>query len=63
MKKFNAYQYSIIQQGLQMYATQLKAEIADMEAEGKHPIMTQGFVDMQVAETIEAVKDLTKKSK
>ena len=63
MKKLNEYQASIIKAGLEMWARELKLEIAEVEAAGKNPIMTRGFVDMQIAETLEAIKLLTKRSK
>jgi hypothetical protein len=63
MKKLNEYQASIIKSGLEMWARELKLEIAEAEAAGKNPIMTRGFVDMQLAETLEAIKLLTKRNK
>ena len=63
MKKLNEYQAAIIKSGLEMWARELKLEITEVEAAGKNPIMTRGFVDMQVAETLEAIKQLTKRSK
>ena len=63
MKKLNEYQAMIINAGLTMYAEALKKEIAQAEAAGKRPLMTQGFVDMQVTDTIDAIKALTTKSK
>jgi hypothetical protein len=46
-----------------MWARELKLEIAEAEAAGKNPIMTRGFVDMQLTETLEAIKLLTKRNK
>jgi hypothetical protein len=63
MKKLNEYQASIIKSGLEMWARELKLEIAEAEAAGKNPIMTRGFVDMQLTETLEAIKLLTKRNK
>jgi hypothetical protein len=63
MKKLNEYQASIIKSGLKMWARELKLEIAEVEAAGKNPIMTRGFVDMQVAETLETIEQLTRKNK
>ena len=34
-----------------------------MEAEGKTPLFTRDFVDMQLAETLDAVASLTRKRK
>ena len=61
MKKFNGHQEHVILEALELYKEALKKEIAELEAEGKRPFMTQGFVDMDVAEIAAAVKELTKK--
>ena len=63
MAKFNGHQEHVILTALELYKEQLKAEIADMEAKGKRPFMTQGFVDMDVNEIAELVKSLTYKKK
>jgi hypothetical protein len=39
-----------------MYGNALKQEIADAEAAGKRPFMTQGFVDMQINELLDTLK-------
>ena len=41
----------------------MKEGIEKAEAEGKRPLMTTGYVDMIVAETIEKVNSLTLKQK
>jgi len=41
----------------------MKEGIEKTEAEGKLPLMTTGYVDMIVAETIEKVNSLTIKQK
>ena len=61
MKKLNGYQAQIIETGLKLYAEAIKEEIQKVIDSGKNPLMTKGFIDMQVEETIEAVKLLTKK--
>ena len=42
---------------------QMKLDILEIEAEGKNPIMTTGYVDMVVDEAIEKIKSLTLKQK
>jgi hypothetical protein len=46
-----------------MYKDALKQEIADAEAKGKRPFMTQGFVDMDINEIIKLIEANTKKIK
>jgi hypothetical protein len=63
MKKFNEFECSLIVQGLQLVAEGWKAEITEVEAEGKRSIFTQGYVDMVVKELTEKVKEGTLKPK
>lgn len=63
MKKFNGHQAHVIIEGLNMYKEALKQEIADAEAKGLRPFMTQGFVEMDVNEIIKLIEENTKKSK
>lgn len=63
MTKLNEYQKLIITSGLVSWARELKVEITNMEAEGKTPLFTRDFVDMQLAETLDAVASLTRKRK
>ena len=63
MTKLNGYQKLIITSGLVSWARELKVEIANMEAEGKTPLFTRDFVDMQLAETLDVVASLTRKRK
>ena len=63
MTKLNGYQKLIITSGLVSWARELKVEIANMEAEGKTPLFTRDFVDMQLAETLDVVESLTRKRK
>lgn len=56
MAKLNQFQKGTIREALTMYATALKQEIADAEANGKRPFMTQGFVDMQINELLDTLK-------
>lgn len=48
MAKLNQFQKGVLREALTMYGNALKQEIADAEAAGKRPFMTQGFVDMQI---------------
>ena len=63
MTKLNEYQKMIITSGLVSWARELKVEITNMEAEGKTPLFTRDFVDMQLAETLDVVASLTRKRK
>jgi hypothetical protein len=63
MKKFNEFECSLIVQGLQLVAEGWKAEIAQVEAEGKRSMFTQGYVDMVVKELTEKVQLGTLKPK
>jgi hypothetical protein len=63
MKKFNGFEAYLILEGLKEVAIQMKASIEDTEKQGKLPLMTTGYVDMIVAETVEKVKSLTLKQK
>jgi hypothetical protein len=56
MSKLNQFQKSVVRDALAMYADALKQEIATAETRGLRPFMTQGFVDMQVAEILDALK-------
>jgi len=63
MTKLNGFESHAIITGLEMYKNTLKQEIANVEAAGKRPFMTQGFVDMQIDEVIGKVKLMTKKDR
>ena len=63
MKKFNGFEAYLILEGLKEVAASMKEGIEKTEAEGKMPLMTTGYVDMIVAETVEKVKSLTLKQK
>ena len=63
MKKFNGFEAHLILEGLKEVADSMKEGIEKAEAEGKMPLMTTGYVDMIVAETIEKVNSLTLKQK
>ena len=56
MAKLNQFQKGTIREALTIYGNALKQEIADAEAAGKRPFMTQGFVDMQINELLDTLK-------
>lgn len=63
MKKLNEFECSLIVQGLQLVAEGWKAEITQVEAEGKRSLFTQAYVDMVVKELVDKVKLGTLKPK
>jgi hypothetical protein len=63
MKKFNGFEAYLILEGLKEVSASMKEGIEKTLAEGKMPLMTTGYVDMVVAETIEKVNSLTLKNK
>ena len=63
MKKFNGFEAYLILEGLKEVAASMKEGIEKTLAEGKMPLMTAGYVDMIVAETVEKVNSLTLKQK
>ena len=63
MKKFNGFEAYLILEGLKEVSASMKEGIEKTLAEGKMPIMTTGYVNMIVAETIEKVNSLTLKNK
>jgi len=63
MKKFNGHESFMIQEGLKLYAAGLKAEIKEVEDNGRNAFMTQGFVDISVSELNDKVKEMTRKEK
>jgi hypothetical protein len=63
MKKLNAFERHIIEEGLKLVSEKMKQERADAESKGKNTLMTAGFVDMQVDATLEKLESLTLKSK
>ena len=63
MKKFNGFEAYLIIEGLKEVAISMKNGIEATLADGKMPLMTTGYVDMVVKETIEKVNSLTLKQK
>ena len=63
MKKFNGFEAYLILEGLKEVAASMKNGIEATLADGKMPLMTTGYVDMVIDETIEKIKTLTLKQK
>jgi hypothetical protein len=63
MTKLNGFESHAIITGLEMYKNTFKKEIANAEAAGKRPFITQELVDMQIDEVIGKVKLMTKKDR
>lgn len=63
MKKLNAFQSYLVTEGLNILRNEWKDEIKLAETNNKVPLMTEGYVDMVVEETIEKIKLLTLKQK
>jgi hypothetical protein len=63
MVKFSGFQKYLLEEGLKVYAAQLKGDIIAMEGEGKRPIMTTGYVDMIVKDTLDQLVSFTIKEK
>lgn len=61
MKKFNQYEMYLITEGLKLLGKAMKKEIEAVEADGRMPLMTQGYVDMTIENVVEKVKELTSK--
>jgi hypothetical protein len=56
MSKLNQFQKSVVRDALLMYGDALKGEIKQATENGKTPFMTEGFVDMQIAELLDTLK-------
>jgi hypothetical protein len=56
MSKLNQFQKSVLRDALLMYGDALKGEIKQATENGKTPFMTEGFVDMQIAELLDTLK-------
>jgi hypothetical protein len=63
MKKLNEFESYLVLEGLESMRRTMKLDILEIEAEGKNPIMTTGYVDMVIDEAIEKIKSLTLKQK
>jgi hypothetical protein len=63
MKKLNGFESYLVLEGLVAMRKQMVKDIEDIEASGKNPIMTSGYVHMVIEDTIEKIKLLTIKQK
>lgn len=63
MKKLNGFESYLAIEGLNAIRNQWKKDIKEVEAQGKNALMTEGYVDMVVTDTIEKIKALTLKQK
>ena len=53
MAKFNGFEKYLLVQGLERVALEMKADIRDLEESGKNPLMTVGYVEMVVKDTLD----------
>ena len=63
MAKFNGFENYLLVQGLERVALEMKADIRDLEEKGKNPLMTVGYVEMVVKETLDKLSAFTLKQK
>ena len=63
MKKLNGFESYLVIEGLAMLKEAWIKDIKEVEAKGKNPLMTTGYVDMVVNDAIAKIKLLTLKQK
>ena len=63
MKKLNGFESYLVLNGLEEVRTQTIKDIREIEASGKNSIMTVGYINGIIDETIEKIKSLTLKQK
>ena len=63
MKKLNGFEQYLIITWLEMVKEKMKSDIDKVESAGKMPMMTKGYVDMIIEETLDKVAGFTKKEK
>jgi hypothetical protein len=63
MAKFNGFEKYLLVQGLERVALEMKADIRDLEERGKNPLMTVGYVEMVVKDTLDKLSAFTLKQK
>lgn len=63
MKKLNGFESYLTIAGLNLIRELYKKDIEEIKSRSKNPIMTSGYIDMVVDETIEKIKALTLKEK
>jgi hypothetical protein len=59
--KFSGFEKYLIVQGLNMAKEQAITEIREQISKGEHPIMTEGFIDITVKETLNKLNNLSVK--
>ena len=63
MKKLNSFENYLVIEGLNNIKEEYKKDIRRIIGEGKNPLMTEGYIEMVVNETIDKIKQLTLKQK
>lgn len=63
MSKFNGFEKYLLVQGLERVSLEMKADIRDLEERGKNPLMTVGYVEMVVRDTLDKLTSFTLKEK
>jgi hypothetical protein len=63
MSKFNGFEKYLLVQGLERVSLEMKADIRDLEERGKNPLMTIGYVEMVVRDTLDKLTSFTLKEK
>ena len=63
MKKLNGFESYLVIEGLALLKDAWKKDIKEVEAQGKTPLMTEGYVDMVINDAIAKIKLLTLKQK
>jgi len=63
MKKLNSFESYLVIEGLNSLKEEYKKDIRRVVEEGKNPLMTEGYIEMVVEETINKIKQLTLKQK
>jgi hypothetical protein len=63
MKKLNSFESYLVIEGLNGIKEEYKKDIRRIISEGKNPIMTEGYIEMVVEDTINKIKQLTIKQK
>ena len=62
MAKFNGFEKYLLVQGLERVALEMKADIRDLEERGKNPLMTVGYVEMVVKDTLDKLTSFSVKN-
>ena len=63
MKKLNGFESYLAIEGLNAMRIAMKNDIEKAELNGRNSLMTTGFVDVSIDETIAKIKALTLKNK